>query len=201
MPRPVVRALIVAIAVGAALTGLTGCTGSSTPSSTDGPVACGGKVKEVLLGDDSATTPIPFDAGSAPKIFAIASSPAATCEYQSASTLIQSGQSYTVTDNTYLYIGISDADAQKLIAGLTAATGAAPWTAEYSDAPAAGASPAPTSVSAKWNYNLGGAPGDQRGSMAYVYSAPLSPGFVAQAALTGSPNVLRIETSLRAPKK
>ncbi len=202
MHRPVVRAMIVAIAVGGALTGLTACTGGDSPAASTGPVDCAGKVKMVLLGDESATTPVPFDAGSAQKIFAIAASPAANCAYQSSSDLSQSGQSYTVTDNTYLYVGISSADAQKLIAGITAATGAAPWTADYSNAPAPSASPAPsTSISAKWEYNLAGGPADLKGSMAYVYSAPLSPGLVVQAALTGTPNVLRIETELRTLKK
>ena len=202
MHRPVVRAMLVAIAVGGALTGLTACTGGGTPAATTGAVDCTGKVKVVLLGDDSATTPIPFDAGSAPKIFAIADSPAATCEYQTSSNLTQSGQNYTVVDNTYLYIGISSADAQKLMAAVTGATGAAPWVGEFSNAPAPTASPSPTvSISAKWDYNPGGGPNDQKGSMAYVYSGPLSPGLVVQAGLTGSPNVLRIETSLRTLKK
>jgi len=195
VPRPIARVRIVAVVVALVAVGLAGCT-TSTPTASATP-GCGGHVAEVLLGDDSATTVVAFDASESPKIFNLPATPAPTCAYRTTTQSTSSTGSSSTTHRTYLYIGISSADAQKLIAALGATTGQAPWTADFSNVPAPSSTPAPYALqTASWNYDAGAAAGQDRGSMAYAYNAPINPGIATQAGLEGSPNVLRIETEL-----
>jgi hypothetical protein len=199
VPRPLVRAALVATVAAAAVL-LAGCTSTPQPATTSGPPSCGGKVKEVLLGDDSATDVVPFDAGDSPKVFNLPTSPAPTCAYRTVTSA--QGAAKTTTHRSYLYIGITATDAQKIIAALATTAGQAPWTGEYSNVPAAGSTPAPGQLqTVSWRYNAGGGAGDDQGSMAYAYTAPLNPGLVTQAGLRGTKNILRIETELSSPAK
>ncbi len=198
VPRPLARIAVVAGTAVLAAGVLAGC--SSTPTASATP-SCDGHVKEVLLGDDSATTPVSFDPSESPKEFALPATPAPTCAYRSQST--RSGTNpATITRRSYLYIDISAADAQKIIAALGATAGKAPWTAAYANVPAPSTTPAPSVLqTASWNYNAGGAAGQDRATMSYAYNAPLNPGIVIQAGLEGTPNVLRIDTEVTSPTK
>jgi len=197
--RPIARASVLVV-VAAALVALAGC--SSTPPAGSGSTGCGGHVKEVLLGDDSATDIVAFDASESPKIFNLPAAPAPTCAYRTVTTT-QGITPMTVTHRSYLYIGISSADAQKVIAAIGATVGQAPpWSAEYANVPAPSSTPAPYALqTATWDYNASGAAGADRGSMGYAYNAPINPGIATQVGLEGAPNVLRVETEISTPKK
>ena len=207
MPRSlaIVRAAVVAGLVAAALVGCTQ-TPAAAPTSS-----CAGAVEKVLLTDDSATTVVSFAAADVPKVFTIAATPAPTCYYKTTTTpAAVNGVTYTVTHRTLLYIGVSDADAAALVAGLRKTVSVAPWTNSYDNAPplpAAGATPAPSSAatppssSALWQYNLNGAPTDDKGEMGYYEATPISAGTATHAGLSGAVNVVRIETELRSPQK
>jgi len=201
----IVRAAVVAGLVAAALVGCTQ-TPAAAPTSS-----CAGAVEKVLLTDDSATTVVSFAAADVPKVFTIAATPAPTCYYKTTTTpAAVNGVTYTVTHRTLLYIGVSDADAAALVAGLRKTVSVAPWTNSYDNAPplpAAGATPAPSSAatppssSALWQYNLNGAPTDDKGEMGYYEATPISAGTATHAGLSGAVNVVRIETELRSPQK
>lgn len=207
MPRSLalVRVAVVAGLVAAALAGCTQ-TPAAAPTSS-----CTGPVEKVLLTDDSATTVASFQAADVPKVFAIAATPLPTCYFKTTTTPEAiNGVTYTVTHRTLLYIGVSDADAAALIAGLRKAVSVAPWTLSYDNAPplpAAGATPAPSSAatppssSALWQYNLNGAPTDDKGEMGYYGATPITLGTATHAGLSGAVNVVRIETELRSPQK
>lgn len=197
--RPIVRAALVA-ATAVLTLALAGCATDSTPAASATP-SCTGHVKAVLLGDDSATDVVSFDASDSPKIFNLPATPVPNCVYRTATTTSGSSPT-TVTHRTYLYIGISSDAAQKLIATLGATAGQSPWTGDYSNVPAPSTTPAPYALqAASWNYNVGGTSGQDRGSMSYAYNAPINPGVAAQAGVSGSPNVLRIETEITTPGK
>ena len=200
VPRPIARACVVAVVAVVAAVGLAGCTtGAPTASATP---SCGGHVKEVLLGDDSATDVVAFDASESPKVFDLPATPVPTCAYRTTTQSSGSTTTTSTTHRTYLYIGISSADAQKLIAALGATAGRAPWTADFANVPAPSSTPAPYALqTASWNYNASATAGQDRGSMGYAYNAPINPGIATQAGLEGSPNVLRIETELTSPAK
>jgi hypothetical protein len=201
VPRPFARIAVVALAVGLAAVALTGCT-QDKPPATDSP-SCGGHVKTVLLGDDSATTIVPFDAAESPKQFGLPAAPAPTCAYRDEHTT-QGTTPSTVTHRTYLYIGISSDDAQKVIAALAATGGKAPWAATYASVPAPSSTPAPYVLqTVTWSYSqtASAGQGQERATMSYAYNAPLNPGVAIQAGVTGSPNVLRIETEITSPAK
>jgi hypothetical protein len=198
MPRPLARITAVAGAVVLTAAALAGCSSEPTASATP---TCEGHVKVVLLGDDSATTVVAFDPADSPKQFNIPATPAPTCAYRSESRR-QGTEPATVTHRTYLYIGITSDAAQKLIAGLNATAGQAPWTGSYANVPAPSTTPAPyTLQTASWDFNASAAPDQERGSMSYAYNAPINPGVAEQAGLEGTPNVLRIETELTSPSK
>jgi hypothetical protein len=198
LPRPLVRAGLVLAAVALSATALAGCSSGATQA-TDKPT-CGGKIAVVLLGDDSARDVVTFDAADSPKIFNLPTAPAPTCAYRS-STTSQTNKT-TTTHRSYLYIGISDADAKKIIAALGATAGQAPWTGGYADVPAAGSTPAPYQLQTQyWNYNQGGTAGNDHGDMGYAYNVPINPGTAAQVPLSGDPNVLRIETEITSPSQ
>lgn len=197
LPRPLVRA-VAATALVASAAVLAGCSSGATQA-TDTPT-CGGKIAVVLLGDDSARDVVTFDAGDSPQIFGLPGAPAPTCAYRS-STTSQTAKT-TTTHRSYLYVGISVADAQKLIAALAATGGKAPWTVGYVDAPPPGATPAPYALQTEtWNYNAGGSAGNDRGYMSYAWTSPVNPGTAAQVPLSGDPNVLRIETEITSPSQ
>jgi hypothetical protein len=196
--RPIARASLLVV-VAAALVALAGC--SATPPAGSASTGCGGHVKEVLLGDDSATDVVAFDASESPKIFNLPAAPAPTCAYRTVTTT-QGTTPRMVTHRSYLYIGISSADAQKVIAAITATAGQVSWTAEFANVPAPSSTPAPYALqTATWDYNTSGAAGTDRGSMGYAYNAPINPGIAKQVGLEGSPNVLRVETEISTPKK
>ena len=206
MPRSlaIVRA---SAAVGLVAAALVGCTQAPTAAPTD---SCAGSIKKVLLTDDSATTVTGFDAADVPKVFAIGATPAPTCYYKTSSTPAAiNGVSYTVTHRTLLYIGVSDAEAAALVAGLRKTVSVAPWTVSYDNAPAvpaAGATPTPStaqtspSSSALWEYNFNGPATDDKGEMGYYEAAPITQGTAIHAGLAKAVNVVRIETELRSPK-
>jgi hypothetical protein len=197
--RPIVRVSVTAGILAVALLALTGCT-SETPAADSG-ATCTRHVKEVLLGDDSATQLVTFDPADSPKVFNLPTSPAPTCAYRSSSET-QGTAPMTVVHRSYLYIGISSDDAQKLIAALGATGAHAPWSASYANVPAPSTTPAPSVLqTAAWDYNANGASGPDRGSMSYAYNAPVNPGIAKQVGLSGTPNVLRIETEISTPKK
>lgn len=200
MPRPLARIAVMALTASVAAIALAGCT-QDHPTATDTP-SCGGHVKSVLLGDDSATTSVAFDAADSPKQFGIPADPAPTCAYRDERTT-QGTTPSTITHRTYLYIGISAADAQKVIAALGAVGGKAPWAATYVNVPAPSSTPAPYALqTVTWNYVQpidGG--GQERGTMSYAYNAPVNPGVAIQAGVKGSPDVLRVETEVTSPAK
>jgi len=199
VPRPLARIAVVALVAGLAAAALSGCT-QAEPAATDTPT-CGGHVKAVLLGDDSATTAVSFDAAESPKQFGIPATPAPTCSYRDERTT-QGSTPSTITHRTYLYVGVSADDAQKVIAALGATGGKAPWSASYVNVPAPSTTPAPYALqSVTWNYNQAAAGGAERGTMSYAYNAPINPGIATQAGLKGSPNVLRVETEVTSPAK
>jgi hypothetical protein len=191
--RPLVRTAIVAVAA-AAVIALAGCT-SSTPTASATPT-CGGHVKEILLGDDSATHQVGFDAGESPKVFNLPASPAPTCAYRTVTATHGTAPS-TITHRTYLYIGISAGDAQKLIDALAATGATKGFASSFVNTPAPSATPVPYALQTRtWSYSGSITGGTDRGSIGYAYNAPLNPGMVKQVGLEGSPNVLRIETEL-----
>jgi hypothetical protein len=191
--RPLVRTAILAVAA-ATLIVLAGCT-SETPPASATPT-CGGHVKEILLGDDSATHRVAFDAGDSPKAFNLPTSPAPTCAYRSVTKTHGTAPS-TVTHRTYLYIGISAADAQKLIDALATTGATKGFSPTFTNTPVPSATPVPYALQTRtWNYAGSATGSTDRGSMGYAYNAPLNPGTVKQVGLEGSPNVLRIETEL-----
>lgn len=193
VPRPLVRPVVVAVSA-LALVALAGCT-SDAPGASSTP-SCTGHVQEILLGDDSATKPVPFDAGDSPKVFNLPTTPAPTCSYRSVSTT-QGTTPSTITHRTYLYIGISASDAQKLIAALAATGATKGFSASYTNTPAPSATPVPYALQTRmWSYASPDQGSTDRGSIGYAYNAPLNPGTVKQVGLEGSPNVLRIETEL-----
>ena len=199
MPRPLASALAAATLI--ALT-LTGCAQSAAPVAKD---SCSGMVAKVLLSDNSATTVASYNAGDVPKIFAVPATPAPTCYYSSSSTAPQGGVTYTTTNRTLLYIGLSDAQVASLVAALRKTVSVAPWTLRYDDgtagstaSPSAAASP---SLSARWYYNFTGKAQDDKGEMGYSAMTPVSVGTAAQAGLSQPVNVLRIEIQLRQVKK
>lgn len=206
MPRSLalVRAAVVAGLVAAAL---VGCTQTPTAAPTS---SCSGPVAKVLLTDDSATTAASYQASDVPKEFGIAATPLPTCYYTTTTTPAAiNGITYTVTHRTLVYIGVSDADAAALVAGLRKTISVAPWTLSYDNAPpppAAGATPAPASSatpssSALWQFNLNGAATDDKGEMGYYAATPITQGTATHAGLSGPVNVVRIETELRSPQK
>jgi hypothetical protein len=198
VPRPLARIAVVALAAGIAAVALSGCTQEPTASAKP---TCDGHMKVVLLGDDSATDVVAFDASDSPKEFALPATPAPTCAYKTQTTT-QGSTPSTVTHRTYLYVGLSADQAQKMIAALAATASKAPWTASYVNVPAPSATPAPYALqTTSWDYNAAGAAGQDRGSMSYVYNAPINPGIAVQAGLEGDPNVLRIETLVTSPSK
>jgi hypothetical protein len=205
VPRPL--ALIRASAVAAVLTAaLVGCTQAPTSAPTS---SCAGSVQKVLLTDNSATTVTSYTASDVPKIFAVPATPVPTCYYRTTTEPQPiNGVSYTVTHRTLLYIGLSDAEAAALVAGLRKTVSVAPWTVSYDNAapaPAAGATPSPGSTtstsSAQWEYNFSGAATDDKGEMGYLEATPITQGTATHAGLANAVNVLRIETELRSPKK
>jgi hypothetical protein len=201
VPRPFARIAVMALTAGLAAVVLAGCT-QDHPAATDTP-SCTGHVKTVLLGDDSATTVVDFDPAESPKQFGLPASPAPTCAYRDQHTT-QGTTPSTVVHRTYLYIGISADDAQKLIAALGATGGKEPWVATYASVPAPSSTPAPYSLqTVTWSYTqaAGAGQGQERGTMSYAYNAPVNPGIAIQAGLKGSPNVLRIETEVTSPAK
>ena len=194
-----------AAAAGLVAAALVGCTQTPTTAPTS---SCGGAVEKVLLTDDSATTVTTFQAADVPKVFTVAATPAPTCYYKTTSTpAAVNGVTYTVTHRTLLYVGVSNADAAALIAGLRKTVSVAPWSVSYDNAPpvpAAGATPAPStspSSSALWQYNLNGAATDDKGEMGYYAATPITQGTAVHAGLARAGNVVRIETELRSPQK
>lgn len=204
MPRSfaIIRASAAAVLVAAALVGCTQAP-SAAPTST-----CAGSIKKVLLADASATTVTSFDAADVPKIFAIPGSPPPSCYYTTITTPPAiNGVTYTVTHRTLLYVGLSDANAAALVAALRKTASVAPWSVSYDNAPAppaAGATapaiPVSESSSALWEYNVTGAPTDDKGSFGYYEATPLAAGTATHAGLPQAVNVVRIETELRHPK-
>jgi hypothetical protein len=191
--RPLLRAAVVAISA-SVLVLLAGCT-ADTPTASATP-SCGGHVQEILLGDDSATHEVAFDPGDSPKAFNLPASPAPTCAYRS-TTSTHGNSPSTITHRTYLYIGISSGEAQKLIDALVATGATKGFTVDFTNTPAPSATPVPYALQTRtWNYTSPEAGSSERGSIGYAYNAPLNPGIVKQAGLEGSPNVLRIETEL-----
>lgn len=197
LPRPIVRAVAVA-ALAAAAVVLAGCSSGATQATAT--PTCGGKMAVVLLADDSSHDVVTFDPADSPKIFNLPTTPAPTCAYRSSTT--SPTAKTTTTHRSYLYVGISTAEAQKIIAALGATAGQAPWTAGYANVPAAGSTPAPYALqTVTWDYNQGGAAGNDHGYMSYALNVPVNPGTAAQVPLTGDPNVLRIETEITSPSQ
>ena len=206
MPRSLARALAVASALTVAAITLSGCTPAATTTADD----CAGIISKVLLTDDSATTVAKFSAGDVPKIFNAPGTPAPTCYYSSVDTLPpKAGVVYTQAHRTLLYIGLSDSDAQAIIASIRKTVSVKPWTVRFdygTPTPAAGATATPTaaastSSSARWYYNFSGASTDDKGEMGYYESTPISQGVAIQAGLDKSVNLLRVETELTQVKK
>ncbi len=207
MPRFLARALAVASAVAVATIALSGCTQAPTTQTVDD---CKGIISKVLLTDDSATAVATFSTGDVPKIFDIPGTPAPTCYYSSVLTQPpQGGVVHTVSHRTLLYVGLSDADAQAIIASIRKTVSAKPWTVRFdygTPAPAAGATATPTpaastSTSARWYYDFAGSATDDKGEMGYYESTPISQGTAIQAGLGKPVNVLRVETELTQVKK
>ena len=207
MPRSLVRALAVASALALAAITLSGCTSAPPGSTVDD---CAGIISKVLLTDDSATTVAKFTAGDVPKIFNVPGTPTPTCYYSSVETLApQAGVVHTQAHRTLLYIGLSESDAQAIIASIRKTVSVKPWTVRFdygTPAPAAGATATPTaaastSSSARWYYNFAGAATDDKGEMGYYESTPISQGVALQAGLDKSVNLLRVETELTQVKK
>ncbi|MGN6326234.1 hypothetical protein [Pseudolysinimonas sp.] len=199
VPRPLARLAAAALTAGLAAVVLAGC--SSEPKATATPT-CDGHMKVVLLGDDSATTVVPFDPADSPKEFGIPASPAPACAYKTVQSVQDTTTPTTTTHRTYLYVGLSTDEAQKLIAALGATAGKQPWSIDYANVPAPSSTPAPYALqTASWNYNAGGTAGQDHGSMAYAFNAPINPGVATQAGIAGDPNVLRIETEITSPTK
>ena len=207
MPRSLARALAVASALAVATIALSGCTQAQTTPTVDN---CAGIISKVLLTDDSAATVTTFNAGAVPKIFDLPSTPAPTCYYSSVVTQPpQGGVVHNVSHRTLLYIGLSDADAQAIIASIRKTVSVTPWTVRFdygTPAPAAGATATPTaaastSSSARWYYNFAGPASDDKGEMGYYESTPISQGAAIQAGLGKPVNVLRVETELTQVKK
>ena len=207
MPRSLARALAVASALAVAAIMLSGCTTAPSKPTVDN---CAGIISKVLLTDDSATTVATFSAGDVPKIFDVPGTPAPTCYYSSVKTLpAQAGVAYTDSRRTLLYIGLSDSDAQAIIASIRKTVSVKPWTVRFdygapTATPGATATPtaaASTSSSARWYYNFAGAASDDKGEMGYYDSTPITQGAAIQAGLTKPVNVLRLETELRQVKK
>jgi hypothetical protein len=207
VPRSLVRALAIASALAVATIALSGCTSTPTATSVSD---CAGIISKVLLTDDSATTVAKFNSADIPKIFNIPSTPAPSCYY--VTTVPPTGTvPYTQTTRTLLYIGISNADAQAVIAALRKTVSEKLWTVRF-DYGAATASPTPTpgatatpttknpSSSARWYYNFAGAASDDKGEMGYYYTAPISQGTALQAGLGKTVDILRVETQLRQVK-
>jgi hypothetical protein len=207
VPRSLARAFAVASALVVATIALSGCTQAPATTTVDN---CAGVISKVLLTDDSATTVAKFSAGGVPKIFNVPGTPAPTCYYSSVQTLPpKAGVVYTQSTRTLLYIGLSDSDAQAIIASIRKTVSVKPWTVRFdygTPAPAAGATATPaaaasTSSSARWYYNFAGAATDDKGEMGYYESTPISQGVALQAGLAKSVNLLRIETELTQVKK
>jgi hypothetical protein len=207
VPRSFARVLAVASALAVATIALSGCTTAPTTPTVDN---CAGIISKVLLTDDSATTVATFSAGDVSKIFDVPSTPAPTCYYSSVATQPpQAGVVHNVTHRTLLYIGLSDADAQAIIASIRKTVSVTPWTVRFdygTPAPAAGATATPTaaastSSSARWYYNFAGPASDDKGEMGYYESTPISQGAAIQAGLGKPVNVLRVETELTQVKK
>ena len=205
MPRSSARALAVASALAVAAFALSGCTQAPTTPTVNN---CPDAIAKVLLTDDSATTVAKFSAGDVPKIFGLPGTPAPTCYYSSTTTLPpQGGAVFTQTHRTLLYIGLSDSDAQAIVASIRKTVAVKPWTIRFdygTPAPAAGATPtaaASTSSSARWYYNFAGAASDDKGEMGYYESTPITQGVAIQAGLGKPVNVLRVETELSQVKK
>jgi hypothetical protein len=211
VPRSLARALAVASALAVAAVALSGCTQAPTTSTVDN---CAGIISKVLLTDDSATKVATFSAGDVPKIFDIPGTPAPTCYYSSIETKPpQAGIVHTEAHRTLLYVGLSDSDANTIIASLRKTVSAKPWTIRFdygapsgTPAPAATGTATPTaaastSVSARWYYNFAGSVSDDKGEMGYYESTPISQGAAIQAGLSKPVNVLRIETELTQVKK
>ena len=207
MPRSLARALAVASALAVAAIALSGCTQAPTKPTVDD---CAGIISKVLLTDDSATKVATFSAGDVPKIFDVPGTPAPTCYYSSLVTQPpQAGVVHTEAHRTLLYIGLSDSDAEAIIASIRKTVSVKPWTVRFdygTPAPAAGATATPTaaastSTSARWYYNFAGAAADDKGQMGYYESTPISQGAAIQAGLEKPVNVLRVETDLTQVKK
>jgi hypothetical protein len=207
VPRSLARALAVASALALATITLSGCTQAPTATTVDD---CAGIVSKVLLTDDSATTVAKFTAGDVPKIFNVPGTPAPTCYYSSVDTLPpRAGVVYTQSHRTLLYIGLSDSDAESIIASIRKTVSVKPWTVRFdygTPTPAAGATATPTaaastSSSARWYYNFAGPASDDKGEMGYYESTPISQGVALQAGLDKSVNLLRVETELTQVKK
>lgn len=208
MPHSHRRAGAAASAVLVAALALSGCTQTPpTTSSND----CAGIISKVLLSDDSGTKAATFNAADVPKLFDLPATPAPTCYYSSAVTPpAQSGTAYVETHRTLLYIGLSDAQDQAIIASIRKTVTGKLWTVRFDyDTPAPTAAPGatatptapPSTTSARWYYNFAGAETDDKGEMGYYLSAPLSLGSAQQAGLSKPVNVLRVETQLRQVKK
>ena len=207
MPRSLVRALAVVSALAAAAITLTGCTQAPAATTVDN---CAGVISKVLLTDDSATTVAKFAVDDVPKIFNVPGTPAPTCYYSSVETLPpKAGVVSIESHHTLLYIGLSDSDAQAIIASIRKTVSVKPWTVRFdygTPTPAAGATATPTaaastSSSARWYYNFAAGATDDKGEMGYYESTPISQGVALQAGLAKSANVLRIETELTQVKK
>jgi len=203
------RASAVASAVIIATVALSGCSQAPIRPTAD---KCSGIISKVLLTDDSGTTATTFSASDVPKIFDIPATPAPTCYYSGvAPTPAESGIAYVETHRTLLYIGISDSEAQAIIAAIRKTVSVKPWTVRFDyDPPAATATPGATATpaakpsatsSARWYYNFAGAATDDKGQLGYYLSEPLSQGTALQAGLDKPVNVLRVETELRQVKK
>ena len=210
MPRSHARAFAAASALAVAAVALSGCTPAPTTSTV---LNCAGVISKVLLTDDSATTVAKFNAGDVPKIFDIPGTPTPTCFYSSIVTNPpQGGVVHTEAHRTLLYIGLSNSDADALIASIRKTVSVKPWTVRFdygtvpAATPAAGATATPTaaastSSSARWYYNFAGAVTDDKGEMGYYESTPISQGAAIQAGLSKPVNVLRVETELTQVKK
>ena len=207
MPRSITRALAVTAALAAAAITLSGCTAAPVGPAVDN---CAGIISKVLLTDDSATKVAKFNAGDVPKIFNIPGTPAPTCYYSSIVTPPpRGGAVYTEAHRTLLYIGLSDSDAQAIIASIRKTVSVKPWTVRFdygtpTPTPGATATPtaaASTSSSARWYYNFAGAATDDKGEMGYYESTPISQGAAIQAGLSKPVNLLRVEVELTQVKK
>jgi hypothetical protein len=188
---------------------LSGCTPAPTRPTVD---SCAGIISKVLLSDDSGTTAAKFSASDVPKVFDLPSSPAPTCYYSSVvPTTPDGGIAYVETHRTLLYIGLSDSDAQAIIASIRKTVSAKLWTVRFDyDTPAPSATPAATGAatpapsatrSARWYYNFAGSATDDKGQLGYYLSEPIAEGTALQAGLDKAVNVLRVETVLRQVKK